>query len=83
MSRVSPQERILSALEGGLRTWDNLKELTKINDERLGFTLGELLDQRKIWTGVKNDVRFYGIERRIGLVPRFHNMRRRATDRQP
>ncbi|HYJ46399.1 MAG TPA: hypothetical protein VEV81_07270 [Pyrinomonadaceae bacterium] len=81
MSRVSPQERILGALQGGLRTWNDLKELTKINDERLGFTLGELLDLRKIWTAQKNDVRVYGIERRVGLVPRFHNLRRRSTDK--
>ena len=68
-------------MEGGVRTWDALKGLTKINDERLGFTLGELLDLRKIWTTLINDVRVYGIERRIGLVPRSYHQSRRAADR--
>ena len=63
-SPTTPQQRILSVLEGGVRTWDALKGLTKINDERLGFTIGELLDLRKIWTTQINDVRVYGIERR-------------------
>ena len=81
MSRATPQERILAVLQGGLCTWDELKGSTKINDERLGVTLGELLGLRKIWTAQKNDVRVYGIERRTGLVPRLVHQRQRSTDR--
>lgn len=72
--------KVLDALGDGVRTWDELRALTKINDDRLGFTLGELLDLRKIWTGVRGGVRMYGIERRVGLVPRFANVQRRASD---
>ena len=74
------QQKVLDALRDGARTWDEIRELTKINDERLGFTLGELLDLRKIWTGQKGDVRVYGIERRTGLAPRFGHPLRRSTD---
>ena len=80
MSRHTPQHRILNVLESGVRTWDALKGLAKLNEERLGFTIGELLDLRKIWTTQKNDVRFYGIERRKGLVPRSFHPSRRAAD---
>ena len=80
MSRVSPQERILNALQTGARTWDDLRELTKISDERLGFVLSDLFDLRKIWTVTRNGVRVYGLERRTGLVPRFSHPLRRATD---
>jgi hypothetical protein len=81
MGRATPQERILAVLQGGLCTWDELKNSTKINDERLGVTLGELLGLRKIWTAQKNDVRVYGIERRTGLVPRLVHQQQRSTDR--
>lgn len=81
MDRPTPHQRILSVLESGVCTWDALKGATKINEERLGFTIGELLDLRKIWTTEKNDVRVYGIERRIGLVPRSSHYSRRAADR--
>lgn len=81
MDSHTPQQSILNVLEGGASTWDALKGLTRINDERLGFTLGELLDLRKIWTTHKNDVRVYGLERRKGLLPRSFDQSRRATDR--
>lgn len=74
------QRKVLDALGDGVRTWDELRALTKISDDRLGFTLGELLDLRKIWTAVRSGVRMYGIERRTGLVPRFANVQRRASD---
>ena len=80
MDSTTPQQRILSVLERGVRTWDALKGLTKINEERLGFTIGELLGLRKIWTTQRNDVRVYGIERRKGLVPRASHQSRRAVD---
>ena len=80
MSASPPQKRVLDALQDGIRTWDDLKGVTKIGDERLGFTLGELLDLRKIWTAQRNDTRVYGIERRMGLVPRFSQLERRSTD---
>ncbi len=76
------QQRVLDALQDGILTWDALKAVTKINDERLGFALGELLNLRKIWTAQKNDTRVYGIEKRTGLVPRFTYAQRRSTDRQ-
>ncbi len=74
------QQKILDQLQESVRTWDQLRALTKLNDDRLGFVLGELMDLRKIWVAYKNDVRFYGLERRIGLVPRFANQLRRSTD---
>lgn len=77
---TTPQQKVLAALENGVRTWDELRALTKINDERLGFTIGDLLDLRKIWTVQRGEVRVYGIERRVGLVPRFHHPLRRAGD---
>ena len=76
------QERVLNALQDGSRTWDELRQLTKISEEGLGFTIGELLDLRKIWTGQKGDVRIYGIERRHGLMPRFGHPQRRSSDLQ-
>ena len=75
------QQKILDALQASLRTWDELRALTKINEEGLGFTIGELLDLRKIWTEERDGVRVYGIERRTGLVPRsFAHPQRRAGD---
>lgn len=64
------QQKVLDQLQKGIRTWDQLRALIKINNEVLGFTIGALLNQRKIWTAHKNDVRVYGLERRTGLVPR-------------
>ena len=74
------QKKILDQLQSGVRTWDELRRLTKINEEGLGFTIGELLDLRKIWTIERGGVRIYGIERRIGLVPRFAHEKRRSSD---
>jgi hypothetical protein len=71
---------VLDALQDGILTWDELKGATKASDDKLGSTLGELLDLRKIWTAERNELRIYGIERRRGLVPRFFNMGRRSTD---
>ena len=68
---VSQQEKILNALHNGFRTWDDIKRLTKIKDDRLGLTLGELLNLRKIWTAQRNGVRVYGIESKRSLAPRF------------
>jgi len=72
------RQKVLAQLEGGARTWDELRALTKVSDESLGFAIGELLDLRQIWTGRSGDVRVYGIERRTGLVPRFAHEPRRA-----
>lgn len=77
---TSRQQKILEALKDGARTWEYLRGLTKMNDDNLGYTLGELLSLRKIWTVQHNDVRVYGIERRTGLVPRFGHPQRRVTD---
>ena len=72
-------QKVLDALQDGARTWDELRASTGINDDRLGTTIGELLDLRKIWTEARGEVRVYGIERRA-LVPRFANVQRRAND---
>ena len=61
------RQKVLAQLEGGARTWDELRALTKVSDESLGLAIGELLDLRQIWTGRSGDVRVYGIERRTGL----------------
>jgi hypothetical protein len=74
------QQKILDALQGGARTWDELRAQTKATEEGLGFAIGELLDMRKIWTGERGGVRVYGIERRAGLAPRFAHPLRRAGD---
>jgi hypothetical protein len=78
---VSPlrQQKVLE-LHEGMRTWDQLRALTKINDDNLGFTILELLNLRKIRTIRRSGVRVYGIERRTGLVPIFAHERRRADD---
>ncbi len=76
------QQRLLDALQGGARTWDELRAALKINDDNLGFTISELLDLRKIWTAERGGVRIYAIERRAGLVPRFQHPLRRAEDRR-
>ena len=74
------QRRVLDALQGAARSWDELKAAAKLNDARLGFILGQLLNQRLIWTGSRDDLRLYGIERRAGVVPRRSHPERRATD---
>jgi hypothetical protein len=76
---TSTRQKILEQLQGGACTWDGLRELTKLNADNLGFIIMELLNQRKIWTVQKGDVRVYGIERRTGLVARFAHERRRAS----
>jgi hypothetical protein len=77
------QEKVIGALRDGARTWDELRALTKISEEGLGFALSDLLDLRKIWTGHRGEVRIYGIERRTDLVPRFGHQQRRSTDLRP
>ena len=81
VSVVAAQQRVLDALQRAARSWDDLKKVARMNDERLGLMLGELLNERLIWTERRDDdSRVYGIERRTGLVPRFANPQRRATD---
>jgi hypothetical protein len=74
------QQKVLNQLQGGVRTWTELRTLIKINDDDLGFIILELMNQQKIWTTLKNDVRVYGLERRTGLVPRFSCPQQRSTD---
>ena len=76
------QEKILAVLQGVVLTGDELRDVTKMSEEGLGFAIGELLDPRRIWTGQRDEVRVYGIERRAGQVPRFGYELRRATDFQ-
>jgi hypothetical protein len=77
----SPEQRVLDALQAKPCSWDKLRAATKLNEERLGFLIGVLLNARKIWTveHEQSGVRVYGIERRTGLVPRFQE-HRRASD---
>jgi hypothetical protein len=75
------QQKVLDQLQKGVRTWDQIRAPTKINDDNLGITILELMNQRKIWTAQRNGIRFYGLERRIGLVPRFSYPERRSADR--
>ena len=75
-----PQALILKALHDRVRSWGELKELTKLSDDRLGTTLAELFDLRKIWTLDQGDTRIYGIERRTDRVPRFPHPHLRSTD---
>lgn len=74
------QQKVLDQLQAGARTWGDLRGLTKINDDNLGLTILELLNARKIWATNNGDVRTYGIERRVGLVPRFAREQRRSGD---
>jgi hypothetical protein len=74
------QQQVIDQLQVGVRTWDQLRALMNINNDNLGFLIGALLNQRKIWTAQKNDVRVYGLERRTGLLPRFCYSQRRSTD---
>jgi hypothetical protein len=77
---ISQHDMILNALQRGFRTWADIKELTKINDDRLGLTLCELLNLRKIWTAQRNGVRVYGIESKRGPAPQFITQRTRPGD---
>ena len=63
------REKLRAALDGGARTWAELRLLTKLNDDWLGLTIGELLDARRIWTQARGEVRYYGLELRAGLIP--------------
>jgi hypothetical protein len=74
------QQKVLDQLRDGARTWHQIRAPTKINDDNLGITILELMNQRKIWTAQENGVRFYGLERRVGLVPRFSHPERRSAD---
>lgn len=73
-------ERVLSAVADAAQTWDELRALTRLKDEPLGFALSELFDARKIWTEERDGVRVYGLERRAGLTPRSQHPLRRSAD---
>lgn len=81
MNDAAPQQRVLNALQTGARDWEYLKVTAKLNDERLGLTLNALLNDRLIWTVQHNDKRLYGLEKRLGLVPRFAHPERRESDK--
>ncbi len=79
MVTLSSEQRVLDALQTKQCSWDELRAATKLKEEGLGFVIGVLLDARKIWTDEQSGVRMYGIERRLGLAPRFQE-HRRASD---
>lgn len=78
---IPQQQRVLDVLKARPQTWDELRALTKLNDDQLGSTILALLNLRLIWTREKNGTRFYALERRVGLVPRFQ-AERRASERR-
>lgn len=80
LTPTSQHEKILKALQTGFRTWADIKEVTKFNDDRLGLTLCELLGLRKIWTAQRDGVRVYGIESKRGLAPRLIPPLLRSSD---
>ena len=66
-SHIAPpfaaQRQVLEALRGGAYTWDEIQSMTEFNNDYLGLVIGELLGQRKVRTGHKNEVRFYWLAR--------------------
>jgi hypothetical protein len=80
LPRKPPRELILEAAAVGEQTWDGLRTLTGLGDDRLGLVLVELFNARKIWARERGGVRVYGLERRGGLAPRFPHPWRRSTD---
>jgi hypothetical protein len=59
---VTPSElQILAALEGGVRTWTDIKKSTRLDDDRLGLALARLFAQRKVRTGFRGEERVYKI----------------------
>jgi hypothetical protein len=63
MNYVTPEQRVLAALQTGARTWDYLQAATNTRDDQLGLALHELLTRRQIWTVQQDDIRVYGLER--------------------
>ncbi|MDT4967209.1 MAG: hypothetical protein QOJ64_1946 [Acidobacteriota bacterium] len=74
------QQKILGYLQEGVRSWDQLRSLLRVNDDRLGFMILTLLNERKIWTAQKKGVRVYGLERRSGIAPRAFHPERRSPE---
>ncbi|HVG38407.1 MAG TPA: hypothetical protein VM870_03905 [Pyrinomonadaceae bacterium] len=59
---ITPSElQILAALEGGVRTWMDIKKSTRLDDDRLGLALARLFAQRKVRTGFRGNERVYRI----------------------
>lgn len=59
---VTPTElRVLSALDGGIQTWHDIKSRTRLDDERLGIALARLFNQRKVRTGYRAGERVYAM----------------------
>lgn len=57
------QLRVLDALRGGERTWQELQAVTDFNNDYLGILLGELLGRRMVRTGHRDEVRVYWLPR--------------------
>jgi hypothetical protein len=57
------QLRVLEILRDNLSTWDELQAATEFNNDYLGLVLGELISQRKVRTGHRDDVRVYWLSR--------------------
>ena len=45
--------QVLRALEGGLRTWKDIKTASRLDDERIGIALAKLFDKRQVKTGYR------------------------------
>jgi hypothetical protein len=60
---LAAQLRLLEILRDNFRTWDELQAVTKFKNDYLGLVLGELISQRKVRTGHRDDVRVYWLAR--------------------
>ena len=54
---------VVGVLQDRAHTWDEIQAATEFSNDYLGLVLGELLGQRRVRTGHKNEVRFYWLER--------------------
>ena len=51
--------QVLAVLQDKAHSWNEIQNITHFNDDYLGIVLGELMIQRLIRTGSKNNVRLY------------------------
>jgi hypothetical protein len=81
------EQIVLDDLRGGTRTQvqllaalNNNPARIKFNFDKLGAILLPLLGRRQIWTRSSGDDRIYGLEKRLGVVPRATSVHRRYDD---
>ena len=54
-----PRRRVLDALQAGPRTWEEVAAATKLDDDKLGLILLDLLAGKKVKTLHRGGVRVY------------------------